>query len=44
MGRMGRRRFEIRAFGQLRRWNQTCECLLYENSSDLFTVDPRGLT
>ena len=25
---MGRRRFEIRAFCQLRRWNQTCECLL----------------
>ena len=53
MGRMGRRRFEIRAFGacstdqkhfgQLHRWNQTCDCC-YDNSCDLFAVDSRGLT
>ena len=50
---MGRRRFEIRAFGarsteqkhfgQLRRWNQTCDCC-YDNSCDLFAGDSRGLT
>ena len=28
VGRMGRRRFEIRAFGQLRKWNQAYERLL----------------
>ena len=53
MRRMGRRRFEIRAFGarsteqkhfgQPRRWNQTCDCC-YDNSCDLFAVDSRGLT